>query len=105
MPKELRAGLHERLAAWLESSTRAVRFELDEILGYHLERAVRLRTELGLEGDADRDLATRAGEKLVVAGIGALGRADFPAAVGLLKRGAFMQHNDGMNALAPLCVR
>jgi class 3 adenylate cyclase/tetratricopeptide (TPR) repeat protein len=99
MPKKLRAGLHERLAAWLESSTPAGRFELDEILGYHLEQAFRLRAELGLQGDAERDLAARAGEKLVVAGIGALGRADFPAAVGLLQRGVDLLPPDDSRGL------
>ena len=37
MPKELRADLHERLADWLEARRGPV---ADELLGYHLERAV-----------------------------------------------------------------
>ena len=87
MPKGLRAQLHERLAEWLEISRSDASFELDEILGYHLEQALRLRADLGREGDAERELAERAGGKLVAAGRGALRRADYPAAVALLQRG------------------
>jgi class 3 adenylate cyclase/tetratricopeptide (TPR) repeat protein len=87
MPKELRAQLHERLAGWLESRAASV-LELDEILGYHLEQAFRLRSELGATGDEEQALARSAGEKLVAAGNGALARADLAAAVALLLRGA-----------------
>ena len=93
MPKELRATLHERLAGWLEGSARQA-FELDEILGYHLEQAFRLRGELGREGDAERELAGRAGTKLVAAGRRALGRADVPGAVALLQRGVDLLLDD-----------
>jgi class 3 adenylate cyclase/tetratricopeptide (TPR) repeat protein len=85
MPKKLRADLHEQLAAWLEHA-RVMSFEQDEILGYHLEQAVSLRVELGQDGDPERELAARAGAKLAAAGHGAVGRADFFAAVGLLDR-------------------
>jgi class 3 adenylate cyclase/tetratricopeptide (TPR) repeat protein len=85
MPKTLRARLHEQFAAWLERA-RVTSFELDEILGYHLEQAVGLRVELGQDGDAERALAARAGARLAAAGGGAFGRADFSAAVGLLDR-------------------
>jgi tetratricopeptide (TPR) repeat protein len=85
MPKKLRARLHEQFAGWLEGA-RVTSFELDEILGYHLEQAVSLRVELGHEGDAERELAARAGAKLVAAGHAAHGRADYAAAVGLLVR-------------------
>ena len=84
MPKELRAQLHERYAEWLEH-TPASTFESDEILGYHLEQAYRLRQELGAVDDGE--LASRAGARLVAAGRGALGRADLPAAASLLRRG------------------
>ncbi len=87
MPKELRARLHERFSGWLEHASVPSAFEQDEILGYHLEQALRLRVELGHEGDQERELAVRGGEKLVAAGRGAFARADFPAAAGLLQRG------------------
>ncbi len=61
MPKELRAGLHETFANWLEGSPASSTFELDEILGYHLEQAYRFRSELGLA--ADPDLAARGGSE------------------------------------------
>ena len=102
MPKELRAHLHERLAAWLGGSDRGLAFELDEILGYHLEQAVLLRAELGQDGEAERELAVRAGARLVTAGQGALGRADFSAAVGLLQRGVDLLPPGDPNRLAAL---
>jgi class 3 adenylate cyclase/tetratricopeptide (TPR) repeat protein len=92
MPKELRAQLHERYAAWLERSPESA-FETDEILGYHLEQAYRLREELGAVDD--RELASRAAVRLVGAGRGALGRADLPAAASLLRRGVdLFAHED-----------
>ena len=87
MPKVLRAQLHEQYATWLERSSTDSAFELDEILGYHLEQAFRLREELGQMGEPERELATRAGVRLLAAGKAALARADLPAATGLLHRG------------------
>ena len=57
MPKRLRADLHERLAGWLKTKPRVP----DEILGYHLEQAVRLRLEVGAAGEQDRALGRRGG--------------------------------------------
>ena len=99
MSKELRAELHERLAEWLEATESDASFELDEILGYHLEQAVRLRAELSLERDVDHELAARAGHKLVNAGRGALGRSDYSAAVALLQRGADLLPSDSTERL------
>ncbi len=81
--KELRTDAHERYADWLEARAgdRAVQFE--EILGYHLEQAHRLRVELGRGDDA---LARRAAERLARAGERALPRGDVPAALNLLGR-------------------
>ena len=45
LPKARRADLHQRFAGWLEDHSAPV--ELDELLGYHLEQAVRYRLELG----------------------------------------------------------
>src|SRR5918995_5590489 len=72
MPKELRAQLHERYAEWLERTADESAFELDEIVGYHLEQALVLRQELGTR---DEELATRAAARLLGAGTRALGRA------------------------------
>ncbi len=54
LPKATRAELHERFATWMvERGSDLV--ELDEVVGYHLERAYRYRVELGPGG---RDGAT-----------------------------------------------
>jgi tetratricopeptide (TPR) repeat protein len=87
LPKELRADLHARFADWLERASESA-LELDEIIAYHLEQAFRLRAELGFEGDAQRELADAAAQKLLAAGGEADARADLPAAIALLRRGA-----------------
>jgi len=82
LPKATRADLHERFAVWLEKKGTEL-VELDEILGYHLEQAVRYRQELGRP---DPDLAERASERLAAAGRRALWRGDERAAAPLLER-------------------
>ena len=82
-PKELRAEAHERFAEWLEQRAGEQVLQYEEILGYHLEQAHRLRLELGRE---DPMLATRASSRLAAAGERALARGDVPAAVNLLGR-------------------
>ena len=42
MPKETRADLHERHAAWLEEVAGEHAVEFEEVLAYHLEQAYRL---------------------------------------------------------------
>jgi hypothetical protein len=64
LPKAARADLHAGFASWLEDHG-TVLVELDELLGYHLEQAVRYRRELG--GD-DEELAASARERLTSAG-------------------------------------
>src|SRR5204862_4612931 len=64
LPKSARAELHERFAGWLEEPGREL-VELDEIVGYHLERAARYQDELG---HRDPALAARAGARLAEAG-------------------------------------
>ena len=81
LPKETRADLHERFAFWIDEHVQLV--EQDEIVGYHLERAVLYRRELGREDDA---LAAQAALRLGAAGRGALGRGDNSAAERLLER-------------------
>ncbi len=84
--KQSRADLHERFADWLEERTGERAAEYDEILGYHLEQAYRVREELSSLGMDGRQIATRAGERLARAGRRALARGDTPAAVKLLER-------------------
>ena len=81
MPKSVRAELHEHFAEWLEQNTTLL--ELDEIVGFHLERATSYREELGRPAE---DLALRAGERLATAGRRALWREDRRAARALLER-------------------
>jgi class 3 adenylate cyclase/tetratricopeptide (TPR) repeat protein len=81
--KELRTEAHERYADWLERRAGEHVLQYEELLGYHLEQAHRLRAELGRPDDA---LAGRAAERLASAGERALARGDVPAAVNLLDR-------------------
>ena len=72
LPKGLRAELHERFARWLEERG-ADLVELDEIVGHHLEQAIRYRSELGMPSDAA--LSEDARRRLTAAGHGrTLGR-------------------------------
>jgi class 3 adenylate cyclase len=83
LPKGARADLHERFADWLEENARELP-GLDEIAGWHLEQAVRYRSELGRE--AQPGLAGRAADHLHAAGTRARGRGDAAAAINLLER-------------------
>nr|MBA3412424.1 adenylate/guanylate cyclase domain-containing protein [Actinomycetota bacterium] len=94
LPKELRADLHVRFADWLEASAGDSPLDLQEIVGYHLERAFRYREELGVLDDRARSTAARAAELLVSAGRKADARQDISAAVGLLTRGAALLPQD-----------
>src|SRR5207247_218934 len=84
LAKATRAELHQRFARWLEQHGAAL-VELDEILGYHLERACLYRSELGLARDDDLQRAAR--RHLKAAGLRARIRGDL-AAVSLLGRAA-----------------
>jgi DNA-binding SARP family transcriptional activator len=84
-PKRLRAELHERYANRLDE-THADLPDLDELAGYHLERAHRLWTELGEPDRRTGGLAVDAGHRLAAAGMRAFERGDMHAAVSLLGR-------------------
>jgi class 3 adenylate cyclase len=86
IPKQTRAELHERFASWLERTAGPRLREVEEILGYHLERAWGYRVELGMAGDGDRRLAEAAATRLGAAGRRAMARGDLPAAANLLER-------------------
>ena len=64
-PKRLRAELHERFADRLDETSPDLP-ELDEFVGYHLEQAYGLRTELGEDGspycDAERGCRASSGD-------------------------------------------
>src|ERR671924_216626 len=86
MPKGRRAHLHERFGQWLEENAPERASELEEIVGYHLEQAVRLREQLGSADESTRMLAARAADILGAAGRRAVVRSDMPAAINLLGR-------------------
>ena len=85
LPKEVRAELHERLADWLEVAAGSRLPEFEEIVGYHLETAVRYQLELG-RSDTSSELASRAVAHLETAGGLASGRGDVHAAASILQR-------------------
>ena len=84
-PKRLRAELHERYADRLDAEMPDLP-DLDEFVGYHLEQAYRLRTELGESDRRTERLADDAGRRLGEAGVRASKRGDVPAAIALLRR-------------------
>ena len=84
LPKAVRADLHERFADWLDRHGQEL-VERDEIVGYHLEQAVRYLVELGRP---DVALSGRAAERLAAAGRRAYLRLDIRAAQALLARAA-----------------
>ena len=88
-PKAERADLHRRFAGWLERVAADRIGEYEEVIGYHLEQAVRYRAELEPAArERDRELAARAAERLASAGRRAFGRGDMSAAANLLGRAA-----------------
>jgi class 3 adenylate cyclase/tetratricopeptide (TPR) repeat protein len=88
-PKRLRAELHERYADRLDSESAELP-DLDEFVGYHLEQAYRLRTQLGESDRRTEQLARESSVRLGEAGMRAAKRGDVPAALGLLRRAASM---------------
>ena len=103
MPKELRAELHERFAAWLEKAAGDRVVEYEEILGFHLEQAYRYRTELAPADEASAALAGRAAERLSSAAQRALARVDMPATIGLLERSLTLLPEDDSRRARFLC--
>jgi len=90
VPKEIRADLHDRFADWLEAAAGTRSTEYEEIIGYHLEQAVRHLRELGRRDGRDSALGTRAGRWLSAAGRRSLARDDMSAAANLLERAVAM---------------
>ena len=84
-PKRLRAELHERYADRLDTESPDLP-DLDEFVGYHLEQAYWLRTELGETDRRAEQLAGDAIARLGDAGVRASKRGDVPAAMALLRR-------------------
>ena len=85
LPKAVRAELHERFAAWLNSHADEL-VESYELIGYHLDRAYRYRVELGPPDDAAHTLAERAAEYLLLGAERARARGDNGGVGALLSR-------------------
>ena len=97
LPKATRAVLHEHFADWLATHDL---LEGDEIVGYHLEQALRYREELD-PGDPELDrLSRRASQHLGSAGRAALDRGDFNAARSLVRRAVAIAPSDDPSRLA-----
>lgn len=86
LPKIVRAEAHERFCSWLEGVVGDRAAEYDEIIGYHLECALELRSGLAMAGGREAALAVAAGARLSAAGTRAFTRGDMAAAVNLLGR-------------------
>jgi class 3 adenylate cyclase len=100
LPKATRAELHERFAEWLERHAGGL-VELDEIVGWHLEQAIRYSRELGRS--VEPALARHAAQHLHRAGTRASQRSDQQAARNLLGRAvALVAEPDPLHAL--ICV-
>ena len=102
LPKNARADLHERFAAWLELTAGDRLREFEEIVGYHLEQAFQYRVALGPLDSRAALLAARASERLEAAGRRALVRSDLPAAIGLLERVSRLLPTDDPRRIALL---
>jgi class 3 adenylate cyclase/tetratricopeptide (TPR) repeat protein len=94
MPKEVRANLHERFAAYLEEHAGDRATQLEEIRGYHLEQAHRFLKQLGTADRATEPLAARGAKLLGSAGRRAFARGDMHAAVSLLTRASVLVADD-----------
>lgn len=68
LPKHDRAVLHARFGDRLERTAGPRLAEVEEIVGYHLERAYRYRIELAPEDESASALATKAAARLASAG-------------------------------------
>jgi class 3 adenylate cyclase len=93
LPKATRADLHARFAAWLAKEAPDLP-ELDEILGYHLEMAVRYRAALGALDEASQALAAEGARYLESAGRRAWDRGDEAATLNLLSRASALRPDE-----------
>ena len=94
IPKRTRSELHEGHARWLERTAGERLPEFEEVLAYHLEQAVVLRSELGPLDDHGRELAAEAAARLASGGRRAIARGDQLAASKLLDRAVALMDPD-----------
>jgi class 3 adenylate cyclase/tetratricopeptide (TPR) repeat protein len=86
MSEELRAILHERYSDWLERTASERLSQFDELIGYHLSKAVDYLTEIGSQEEHRRGLARRAGMRFAAAGRRAAIRGDIRPTATWLER-------------------
>jgi DNA-binding SARP family transcriptional activator len=103
IPKSLRAEMHHRFADWLEYVFPEPVPQRAEILGYHLEQAIRYRNELRPAEARSAGLSRRAAAHLETAGCAAYDRGDALAAMSLLDRAAGLLPGDDP-ALGRICT-
>ena len=89
LSKGVRAELHEQLADWMsrEDTDQA---DVEELVARHLERALRLREELGMRDERSAALSARAGGLFAAAGSRAFDAIDLITARDLLGRAAVL---------------
>jgi class 3 adenylate cyclase/tetratricopeptide (TPR) repeat protein len=92
LPRQTRADLHERFAAWL--LTRSLLADTAEFVGYHLEQAYTYLSGLGPEDARARALADQASELLGTAAIKARDRSDWTGAEKLGRRAVALRRPD-----------
>src|SRR5262249_4439084 len=83
IPKAVRADLHERVAELLDR-----RDTPDEVVGYHLERSYRYRSEFSPAEPYVREVGRRAAERLASAAERAVAGEDMRSAAALFARAA-----------------
>jgi predicted ATPase/class 3 adenylate cyclase len=108
MNEELRAILHEQYADWLERSSGERAGLFDELVAYHLNRAVDYLAALPARGDYQResarrrDLARRAGIRFASAGRRAAVRGDVRPTTTWLERATLLLPDDDPGRLEVL---
>jgi class 3 adenylate cyclase/tetratricopeptide (TPR) repeat protein len=102
-PKKVRAAWHVRLADWLVEKVGGRLGEFQEILGYHLEHAHQLRTQLGLLDQETLVVGRKGAAHLSSAANRARERGDIRAALILVGRAEELLRPDDP-ALPPILV-
>jgi tetratricopeptide (TPR) repeat protein len=97
LSKAERARLHEQLADWLEAEADPA--DVSESVARHLERALRLREELGLRDERSALLSLRAGSLFSASGLRAFAAVDLATTRDLLGRSAVLLPTDHPNRL------
>jgi class 3 adenylate cyclase/tetratricopeptide (TPR) repeat protein len=96
LPKKMRADLHERFARWVIERAAERSSEYEEIVGFHLEAALRYLREVAPRDERVVRIGVEAAEKLASAGRRSADRGDMPAALSLLYRARDLLPSDDL---------